>query len=93
MKKSKANDDDALISFSSCFSRQRALSTVSSIIFLIWKKFSAAAAVGKTLGIDVDDVVDDDDDDDVEAVCSLVGEDVSVAVVERSIGFIHRSNR
>jgi len=43
---------------------------------LIWKKFNAAA-VGNT------------DDDDM---CSLVGEDVSVAVTERSIGFINRSN-
>ncbi len=33
-----------------------------------------------------------DDDDDDGGVCSLVGEDVSVAVVERSIGFINRSN-
>lgn len=45
---------------------------------------SAAAAVGgKT------DDVDDDDDD---GGWSFVGEDVSVVVIERSIGFINRSN-
>lgn len=73
------------ISFSNCFSRKRALSTVNSIIFFIWKKFNAAAALGKTAD-------DDDDDDDEVAACSLVGEDVSVDVIERSIGFINRSN-
>ena len=72
------------ISFSSCFSRKRALSTVNSIIFFIWKKFNAAAAVGNA---DVDDVDEDDDGGG-----SFVGEDVSKAVVERSIGFINRSN-
>jgi hypothetical protein len=53
----------------------------------------AVAAVAAAVDDDVDDVDDnDDDDDDVVGTCSLVGEDVSVAVVERSIGFINRSD-
>ena len=62
----------------------------------MWKKFKAAAVFGKSdVDAEADDEVDDDDDADVEidGACSLVGEDVSVAVDERSIGFINRSNR
>ena len=48
---------------------------------------AAAAAAAADDDDDVDEVVDDAD-----GACSLVGEDVSVAVVERSIGFTNRSN-
>lgn len=62
-------------------------------MFLMWKKFNPAA-FGRPAAADDDNDDDDVDEvvDDADGAWSLVGEDVSVAVVERSMGFTNRSN-